>query len=52
MLRDSYFWASQVKSAAVTTTARGITSKMLLLGTSADQVHNRDTLCSNCEYAA
>jgi ER membrane protein complex subunit 1, C-terminal len=38
VLRDSYFWASQVKAAAVTTTARGITSKMLLLGTTADQV--------------
>jgi ER membrane protein complex subunit 1, C-terminal len=42
VLRDSYFWASQVKAAAVTTTARGVTSKMLLLGTAADQVCRRD----------
>jgi ER membrane protein complex subunit 1, C-terminal len=40
VLRDSYFWAQQVKAAAVTNTARGITSKMLLLGTAADQVCN------------
>ena len=45
VLRDSYFWASQVKAAAVTTTARGVTSKMLLLGTAADQVCGRALAC-------
>lgn len=51
VLRDSYFWASQVTAVAVTTTARGITSKMLLLGTSADQVSNDIAiafLCISC----
>jgi len=37
VLRESFFWGVEVTSAAVTTTARGITSKFLLLGTASDQ---------------
>lgn len=36
---QSYFFTHSVKAIAVTTTARGITSKQILIGTIGDQVH-------------
>jgi ER membrane protein complex subunit 1 len=36
---QSYFFTHSVKAIAVTTTARGITSKQILIGTISDQVY-------------
>jgi ER membrane protein complex subunit 1 len=36
---QSYFFTHSVKAIAVTTTARGITSKQILIGTIGDQVY-------------
>lgn len=47
---QTYFFTHTVKSIAVTSTAKGITSKQLLIGTIGDQVRSNKNMCACCVF--